>query len=168
MNIVITGSTRGIGLAAAKQLLRDGHAVTICSEDEADVTTALAALESEGLQARGIRCDVSMESDIEALLNFARENGRDIDAWINNAGMPGVTGRTDELPTDYLRRVIAVNIQGTCLGQMLSCPEHTIIHGRNLFRTQAAAQAEGVMLILPIDQGINPVVAAGLIVHGLV
>lgn len=39
MNIVITGSTRGIGFAAARQLLRKGHAVTLCSEDEGDVAT---------------------------------------------------------------------------------------------------------------------------------
>jgi glucose 1-dehydrogenase len=133
MNIVITGSTRGIGFAAARQLLRKGHAVTLCSEDEADVTTALASLEQEGLTARGLRCDISVDADIEALLNFAREDDREIDAWINNAGMPGVTGRTDELPTDYLRRVIAVNIQGTCLGSVYALRAfHAQGHGRLL------------------------------------
>ena len=53
MNIVITGSTRGIGFAAARKLLHDGHAVTLCSEDESDVIQALAALEQDGLTARG-------------------------------------------------------------------------------------------------------------------
>jgi len=133
MNIVITGSTRGIGFAAARTLLRAGHAVTLCSEDQADVTRALAELEQEGLAARGLRCDISKEADIEALLHFAREDGRDIDAWINNAGMPGVTGRTDELPTDYLRRVIAVNIRGTCLGSVYALRAfHAQGHGRLL------------------------------------
>jgi len=133
MNIVITGSTRGIGFAAAKRLLQEGHAVTICSEDEADVSRALEALEQAGLKARGRRCDISSETDVAALLDFARADGNDLDAWINNAGMPGVTGRTDELPTSYLRRVIAVNIQGTCLGSVHALRVfHAQGHGRLL------------------------------------
>ena len=93
MQIVITGSTRGIGFAAAQRLLTDGHSVTICSEDEADVERALNALCQAGHAARGIRCDVSLENDVLALLRFAQDGGQSIDAWINNAGMPGITGK---------------------------------------------------------------------------
>ena len=118
MNIVITGSTRGLGLAAARQLLSEGHSVTISSESAADVTQTLERLESTGLQARGIRCDVSVEEDVRALVLFAREGGRDIDAWVNNAGIPGVTGRTDELPVADLMNLIDVNIRGTCVGSV--------------------------------------------------
>lgn len=133
MNIVITGSTRGIGFAAARSLLAQGHAVTICSEEAADVTTALTLLEQDGLTARGMCCDISSEADMQSLLRFARAGGVEIDAWINNAGMPGVTGRTDELPTEYLQRVIAVNIRGTCLGSVYALRAfHAQGHGRLL------------------------------------
>lgn len=115
MNIVITGSTRGLGFAAARRLLSEGHSVTISSESGTDVTHALESLEKLGLQARGQRCDISSENQIRELIRFARDDGREIDAWINNAGMPGITGRTDQLPTRDLMRLIDVNIKGTCL-----------------------------------------------------
>jgi len=115
MNIVITGSTRGLGFATATRLLFEGHRVTISSESGADVTKALERLETAGVQARGMRCDISCEDDVRALLDLAREGGRDVDAWVNNAGIAGVTGGTDQLHTDDLMRLIDVNIKGTCL-----------------------------------------------------
>lgn len=115
MNIVITGSTRGLGFAAAKCLLSEGHSVTISSESGADVTQALEQLETMGLQARGTRCDISREDDVRDLIRFVRDGGLEIDGWINNAGMPGVTGRTDQLPTATLMKLVDVNIKGTCL-----------------------------------------------------
>ena len=127
MNIVITGSTRGLGFAAARRLLSEGHSVTISSESGADVTHALESLESVGLQARGQRCDIARENDVRALIRFARDDGREIDGWINNAGMPGVTGRTDQLPTADLQRLVDVNIKGTCL-----CS----VHAMRVFQSQ--------------------------------
>jgi len=127
VNIVITGSTRGLGFATAQRLLADGHSVTICSEDDADVERALGSLQQAGHAARGIRCDVSLDEDMLALLHFAQDGGRSIDAWINNAGMPGITGRTDQLPAHYLQRLIDVNIKGTCLGS---------VHALRAFRSQ--------------------------------
>lgn len=118
MNFVITGSTRGLGLAAARRLLADGHDVVICSESADDVDRALADLDRSGFAARGTRCDISSEKDVRALVEFARDGSRDIDGWINNAGVPGVTGRTDQLPIASLMRVIDVNIRGTCLGSV--------------------------------------------------
>ena len=127
MNIVITGSTRGLGFAAARRLLSEGHSVTISSESGTDVTQALEKLETMGLRARGTRCDISSEDDVRELVRFARDGGLEIDAWINNAGMPGVTGRTDQLPTATLKRLIDVNIKGTCL-----CS----IHALRMFQAQ--------------------------------
>lgn len=115
MNIVITGSTRGLGLAAARRLLSEGHSVTISSESGVDVTETLEQLEKSGLQARGIRCDITVDEDVRSLVHFAREGGRDIDAWVNNAGTPGVTGRTEQVPVADLVKLIDVNIKGTCL-----------------------------------------------------
>jgi NAD(P)-dependent dehydrogenase (short-subunit alcohol dehydrogenase family) len=133
LNIVITGATRGIGLAAARCLLGAGHDVVICSETDDDVAAALAALHEDGLAARGIRCDISAEPEVRRLVCFARAENRVIDAWVNNAGIPGITGRTDELPTAYLQRLIDTNIKGTCLGSVHALRAfHAQGHGRLL------------------------------------
>jgi NAD(P)-dependent dehydrogenase (short-subunit alcohol dehydrogenase family) len=118
LNIVITGATRGLGLATARHLLAAGHDVVICSEDEADVNRAMSGLTEGNNRVRGRRCDIQAEVEIRELLDFARENGKPIDAWINNAALPGITGRTDELPTAHLQRLIDTNIKGTCLGSV--------------------------------------------------
>lgn len=136
MNIVITGSTRGLGFAAARRLLADGHDVTISSEEDADVERSLATLAQAGLEARGIRCDISSEREVLSLVQVAREGGRHIDAWINNAGMPGVTGRTDQLPTTHLQRLIDVNIKGTCL-----CS----VHALRVFQSQGTGRLLNVI-----------------------
>lgn len=115
VNIVITGATRGLGFATAWRLLSAGHEVTICSEDHADVEQALESLRAAGSTACGVRCDISSEKEVRGLVRFAREGGRSVDAWINNAGVPGITGRTDQLPAAHQMRVIDVNIRGTCL-----------------------------------------------------
>lgn len=133
MNIVITGATRGLGLATARALLARGHTVVICSEDRDDVARALDRLQRDGLPARGIRCDISREQQVVELLRFAQAEGQAIDAWINNAGIPGITGRTDEIPTDYLQRLIDTNIKGTCLCSVHALRAfHAQGHGRLL------------------------------------
>ena len=131
MNIVITGATRGLGLATARVLLTGGHTVVLCSEDDNDVGETLDALARDGLPARGTHCDIRQEQEVLDLVRFARADGQDIDAWINNAGLPGIIGRTDEVPTAYLQQVIDTNIKGTCLCSVHALRAfHTQGHGR--------------------------------------
>ena len=136
MNIVITGATRGLGLATARRLLSNGHSVVICGEDEDDLNSALDELQSSGGQASGTRCDITSESDIVRLLEFARADGCPIHAWINNAGLPGITGRTDQLPTAYLQQLIDTNIKGTCLAS---------VHALRLFHEQGHGRLVNVI-----------------------
>jgi len=136
VNVVITGATRGLGLATARRLLADGHDVEICSEDDSDVAEALEQLAQENLHPRGLRCDISRESEILRLVEFARADGREIDAWVNNAGLPGITGRTDQLPTAYLQRLIDTNIKGTCLGS---------VHALRVFHSQGHGRLVNVL-----------------------
>ncbi|UCG73013.1 MAG: SDR family oxidoreductase [Chromatiales bacterium] len=136
MNIVITGATRGLGLAAARALLARGHTVVICSEDGDDVARALDTLQRDGLPARGMRCDICSEQQVIDLLGFAQADGQPVDAWINNAGMPGITGRTDQIPTAYLQRLIDTNIKGTCL-----CS----VHALRLFHAQGHGRLLNVL-----------------------
>jgi gluconate 5-dehydrogenase len=84
---LITGSTRGIGLALARGLAESGAAVVVNSRQQAAVDGAVAQLKTLGLSARGAAFDVADEASVtQAFETFDRE-GVAIDILINNAGI---------------------------------------------------------------------------------
>ncbi len=91
MNIVITGSTKGLGKALAQEFLHDGHNLIICSRNEQMVKKILEENSTKYPNAKcyGISCDVSDPQEIEKLRIFAQEKLNEIDIWINNAGISG-------------------------------------------------------------------------------
>ncbi len=87
--VVITGSTRGIGLGLAKEFLRDGNRVVISGRSDASVADALIEIRNEYLtdMLGGFACDVSDYQQVENLWKFAENLFGKIDIWINNAGI---------------------------------------------------------------------------------
>ena len=66
---IVTASTDGIGLAAARRLAEDGAKVWISSRKEDNVVQALDALKADGLNVNGLVCHVSKQKDREILFN---------------------------------------------------------------------------------------------------
>ena len=85
---VVTGGSRGIGRAICLELARRGAHVALCyAGNEAAAKETVAACEAEGARAMAVRCDVSDESQVKALMDAAlKEFGR-IDILVNNAGI---------------------------------------------------------------------------------
>ena len=88
---VITGSTRGIGFAIARQMGLAGAHIIVSSESASDVEAAVAALLAEGLAVSGLRCDVTQVDDLAALVDHALALGG-LDALVCNAGITGGAG----------------------------------------------------------------------------
>jgi NAD(P)-dependent dehydrogenase (short-subunit alcohol dehydrogenase family) len=88
MNVVITGSTKGIGLGLAREFLRRGHAVMVSSRRADAVEGALAGLRREFPSARveGQACDVATLKDVQTLWDRAAAEFGRVDIWVNNAG----------------------------------------------------------------------------------
>ena len=76
---VITGSSRGLGLAIARAYVREGAAVVLSSRSLDAVERAAAELRSQGLRAAACACDVAYSLQVEALAEFAR---RPFDGWM--------------------------------------------------------------------------------------
>src|SRR5262249_41168002 len=83
---VVTGGSKGIGIAVARRFAESGAKVAILARGAADLKTARETLANDGLGVRDYVCDVSKAADItRAHDQIVRDFGK-IDVLINNAG----------------------------------------------------------------------------------
>ena len=87
---LITGSSRGIGRAAARRLAQDGYAVCINYLRRRDKAEELQALlELEGCPAMTFQADVSDKAAVDAMADAVRERFGTVTALVSNAGVAG-------------------------------------------------------------------------------
>lgn len=115
-NIVITGSTKGIGFAMANEFLRAGCRVTL-SGRRAQLDRDL---EEQLQEARDryiyVPCDVRNKEDLQHLWNLSVEKWGEIDLWINNAGVNTPHAFAHETEMSDTRNVIDTNLTGMIYG----------------------------------------------------
>ena len=85
-NALITGGTRGIGLAIARGFLDCGSRVTICSRKQESVDTALEELSEFGECLQGIAAHVGDPNDLEQVSAAADHRFGPVNILVNNAG----------------------------------------------------------------------------------
>jgi len=107
---IVTGSTRGIGLAIARQLGSAGANVVVSSEDADDTGRVAAQLAEEGLRVAGKVCDVAEPAALRELVGFALKEFGALGILVCNAGITGRRGAMADLEEDDYRRVFAVNL----------------------------------------------------------
>jgi 3-oxoacyl-[acyl-carrier protein] reductase len=83
---LVTGGSRGIGLAIARRLTKLGALVCICGRDAAHLEAAAAELKRDGAKILAVPADVSRASDIRNLVEKAQRELGPIEILINNAG----------------------------------------------------------------------------------
>lgn len=118
-NVVITGSTKGVGLCMAREFLEAGDSVLITSRQEDKVWGLVAELGREfGMdRVKGMPCNVSKAYDVRNLADFAMTELGSIDLWINNAGTNAYTyGTLTDFKDSELAEVVDTNLLGTMLG----------------------------------------------------
>ncbi len=125
MNVVITGSTKGIGLGMAREFLGRGHNVVVSSRGQAAVDTAMDQLGGEFPPERivGLPCDVADRSQVQALWDKAIAAFGSVDIWINNAGRDGIQKNFHELPPADYEATVSTNLLG-----LMHC-NHVVLNG---------------------------------------
>ncbi|CAG9186208.1 SDR family NAD(P)-dependent oxidoreductase [Cupriavidus pampae] len=109
---VVTGSTKGMGLAMARALGEAGAKV-IVSGRSAEVSQEVAeALRASGVTATGIPCDIADSASVQAFAKAALETYGRVDALVLNAAASGVAGQILGQGGDKLEEVIAGNVRG--------------------------------------------------------
>lgn len=113
-SVIVTGAARGIGLAIAGRMARDGDHVLMVDVDPL-VTSRCRTFIEDGLQAHGVVADVTDASAVERLVRTFEEQAGRIDVLINNAGVTGPAKPSWEYQPEEWARVYAVNIMAPFL-----------------------------------------------------
>ncbi|HEY0640403.1 MAG TPA: SDR family oxidoreductase [Pseudonocardiaceae bacterium] len=109
---LITGGSRGIGLAGATRLGELGATVVITGTSQDTVDGGLRALKDAGLpRISGHRLEVRDQDSVEALFDAVLADHGRVDVLLNNAGVGG-GGWTHEIPYETWERLIDINLNG--------------------------------------------------------
>ena len=117
---LVTGSSEGIGLAAARAYAAAGARVAITARTGARLEKEVAALQAGGADALAVRADVTAPEDVARLMESVRSRWGGLDILVCNAGV-GLFGAIESLPEPALRQVFEVNFFGVvrCIQQAL-------------------------------------------------
>jgi NAD(P)-dependent dehydrogenase (short-subunit alcohol dehydrogenase family) len=118
---IVTGGSRGIGLAIARELAREGASVAIAARDETALRTAAASLATTGYQVVPIVADIRDDASVRTMVARAADELGGVDILVNNAasvrslagGLADLTdeqllGELDTKVVGYLRCIRAV------------------------------------------------------------
>ncbi|MBC7851492.1 MAG: SDR family oxidoreductase [Chitinophagaceae bacterium] len=117
---VVTGAGSGIGKAISQVFARQGAIVYILDLDEGAGTSAAAEITNDGHQAGFIKCDVSVQADIKAVVNEIVSKHERIDILVNNAGIAHI-GNAENTGEDDFDRLLKVNVKGVynCMHEVI-------------------------------------------------
>lgn len=116
--VVITGSTRGIGLGLARSFLDQGCAVVVNGRSQSGVDEAVQPLAGQYGADRvlGQVCDVTDYAQVQALWDAATARFGHVDIWVNNAGI----GQGNRLFVDVdpaaIKAIVEINLLGVMYG----------------------------------------------------
>jgi NAD(P)-dependent dehydrogenase (short-subunit alcohol dehydrogenase family) len=117
LNALITGSSQGLGKVIAEHFLREGAHVALCARSETDLLATRDEL-AKNFPAQKVvakTCDVSNESQVNALVAFATHELGSLQALVLNAGIYGPMGATEEVSLEEWRRAMDINLYGVLL-----------------------------------------------------
>jgi NAD(P)-dependent dehydrogenase (short-subunit alcohol dehydrogenase family) len=118
---IVTGGSGGIGLAIARALGEEGHALTLSTRRPEKLEQAGEGLRAEGLEVQVVPANMTEEQEITALFEAHREKYGRLDALVNNAGI-GIGGPMDQIATKHLDMQLGINLRALIIGTREGLP----------------------------------------------
>lgn len=132
-NIIITGTSRGIGLAVALQLAKEGHAILAVSRNRAP--------EFENIEnIHFLEADITLEEDRKRIVSFVEKSWKRVDILINNAGAI-VNKPFESIAQDEFEYVYRVNVFGVA-GLIQSCLPY-MVNGSHVVTISSMGGVQG-------------------------
>ena len=122
---LVTGGSSGMGLATVRAFAEAGAAVVLADINEKTLRTATDDLRTAGHQVLGVRCDVSDEESVAALVKAAVDTYGRLDMAFNNAGIQVPPSDAADEPAEVFDRVNAINLRG-----VWACMKHELAQMR--------------------------------------
>jgi NAD(P)-dependent dehydrogenase (short-subunit alcohol dehydrogenase family) len=142
---VITGASSGIGLAIARLLGEEGHALTVSARRPEKLEAAAESLREDGLEVQSVAANMADEDDVVALFAKHRDAYGRLDVLVNNAGV-GIGAPMEQIQTKHLDMQLAVNLRALILGTREGLPmlrEAGAEHGKALIVNTASIAGKG-------------------------
>ena len=144
--VAIVGAATGIGKATAIRLQEEGAHLVLGDINVAGIEQVARQVNEAGGKAVAMRCDISDDASVKALVDFAVETYGGIDCMhANAADLSAVLSDTDavSVPLEIFDRTIAVNLRGHLLCTRHAVPELLKRGGGSIVYTSSAAAFAG-------------------------
>lgn len=120
--VLITGAASGIGKAAAMEFAKAGAKLVIADRDTENGEATVSEITTAGGTAVFIMTNVADNASVEALVKAAVSQYGRLDIAINNAGISGLSAKTEDYPVDDFQRVMQINTAGVFYGMKAQLP----------------------------------------------
>ena len=111
---IVTGGSRGIGLALAEVLADEGYGLTVTARKPETLEQAANALRNRGAEVEQVAANLTDEESVSAVVAHHRETFGRLDVLVNNAGV-GIGAAVDEHQSKYVDIQLAVNLRAIVL-----------------------------------------------------
>jgi short-subunit dehydrogenase len=118
-NVVITGASRGIGAAIARELARRGDNLVLAARSREALEEVASA--SANARVHLVTADVTQRGDVERIRDEAMRVFGHVDVWINNAGR-GIVRPVLALSDEDVDEMIAINVKSALYGMQVIAP----------------------------------------------
>jgi 3-oxoacyl-[acyl-carrier protein] reductase len=147
---LVTGSSRGIGAACARELAAAGAAVVIHGRDEAAIDEVRRRVEADGGRAIGIAADISDAADVQRLHDTAQRELGPLDVVVANAGGSATPpGPVEDMTEDQWRATLDTNLIATFLTARAVLPSMKE-RGRGVIITMSSAASRRTTAMSPV------------------
>ena len=137
--VILTGASRGLGAAMARQLAQRGAAIVLNARSEQPLAALIHEINEQGGRAQAVAGDISQPEVCARLVTTAIETFGGVDAIINNAAVLEPVASVAETDILAWRRRIAINLIGPYLLIRSALPSLRERHGRVINVSSGAA-----------------------------
>jgi 3-oxoacyl-[acyl-carrier protein] reductase len=108
---IVTGAAKGMGLATAVEMARDGASVMMTDIDAAGLEESAGQARAAGGRILTAACDIQDRKQVDALIQRTKEELGRVDILVNNAGLL-LPGTIEETTDDIIDRTLNINVKG--------------------------------------------------------